>query len=77
MGADQSNVAVSEVNLLFTKCRIVVVGPRNFEDALVELTNLPREARIVGTGSTLEELKQDGDMFSEVFKLLLSKCVLV
>jgi len=72
MGAEQSNGnnTTPELNLAFTKCRIVVVGPRNFEDALVELAHLPREARIIGTGSTLEELKQDGDLFSEANVIL-------
>jgi phosphoglycerate dehydrogenase-like enzyme len=46
-------------------CRIVVVGPRNGDDSLLELRHLPDEARILATGSTLEELRKDGDLFSE------------
>jgi hypothetical protein len=67
MGAEQSTIIdTPEMNLALTKCRIVVVGPRNYEDALSELVHLPKEARIIGTGSTIEELRQDGDLFSEV-----------
>lgn len=72
MGAEQSNIiATPEMNLALTKCRIVVVGPRNYEDALSELVHLPKEARIIGTGSTIEELRQDGDLFSEVYILII------
>ncbi len=53
-------------NLPFTDCRIVVVGPRNGDDCLIELAHLPKEARIIATGSTLEELQQDGNLFTEV-----------
>lgn len=56
----------SSVNLAMSDCRIVVVGPRSGDNSLLELANLPREARIIATGCTLEELKQDGDLYTEV-----------
>ena len=43
--------------------RILVVGPKNGDDCLTELSKLPTEARILATGETLEELKADGEQF--------------
>lgn len=48
-----------------SNCRIVVVGPKSGDSALVELARLPPEARIIATGSTIEELKSDGGLFTE------------
>ena len=39
--------------------RICIVGPRSGDDALLELSNLPKEARIVATGNTIEELMRE------------------
>jgi hypothetical protein len=61
MGVEQSTA-----NLASAECRIVIVGPRNGEDSLAELANLPPEARILATGTTVEELRQDSDVFTEV-----------
>lgn len=55
-----------------TCCRIVVIGPKSGDDSLVELARLPQEARIIATGCNVEELRRDGNMFSEVS----SNCVL-
>ncbi len=61
MGADQSTA-----KLALSECRIVVVGPRNGDNCMLELAKLPIEARILATGSSLEELQQDGNLFTEV-----------
>jgi hypothetical protein len=61
MGVEQSTA-----NLAMTDCRIVVVGPRSGDDSLIELSKLPQEARILATGTTVEELRQDGNLFTEV-----------
>lgn len=63
MGADQSTA-----KLALSECRIVVVGPRNGDNCMLELAKLPIEARILATGSSLEELQQDGNLFTEVTK---------
>lgn len=65
MGADQSSLGLN--SLPMTNCRIVVVAPRNGDDCLVELAKLPKEARILATGRNVEELREDGDLFTEVF----------
>jgi phosphoglycerate dehydrogenase-like enzyme len=67
MGNEQG---VSTLNAEFpfpmmTNCRIVIVGPRNGDDSLLELAQLPRDARILATGKTLEELRTDGNLFAE------------
>jgi hypothetical protein len=61
MGVEQSTA-----NLASSNCRIVIVGPRNGDECLAELANLPSEARILATGSTVEELRQDSEAFTEV-----------
>lgn len=48
-----------------TSCRIVVVGPKSGDLSLTELRHLPKEARILGTGNNLEELRKEGDLFTE------------
>lgn len=48
-----------------SNCRIVVVGKKSGDDSLTELANLPSEARIVATGTTLEEIRKDGDMYTD------------
>ena len=53
-----------------SKCRIVVVGPKNGDASLAELSNLPKEARIIATGSTIDELRRDGELFTEANVLL-------
>ena len=44
----------------------VVVGRKSGDACLVELSRLPKNARIVATGTTLEEIMKDGDLYSEV-----------
>jgi hypothetical protein len=44
-------------------CRILVVGPKNGDAALTELSKLPVEAKILATGESLQELIKDGDDF--------------
>jgi phosphoglycerate dehydrogenase-like enzyme len=51
-------------------CRIVVIGPNTGEDCVSELARLPRNARILAMGSTLEELQRDGQLFTEANVLL-------
>lgn len=41
----------------YSICGIVVVAPKSGDASLVELRHLPKEARIIGTGRTLEELE--------------------
>jgi hypothetical protein len=72
MGVEQSTS-----NLAMSECRIVVVGPRNGEECLVELARLPKEARIIATGSTVEELRQDGNLFTEVITIILVSMCLI
>lgn len=62
---------------VMTNCRIVVVGPRSGDDSLFELVHLPKDARILATGANIEELQTDGNLFTEVRRILKSvrKCV--
>eukprot|EP00981_Chlorochromonas_danica_P013096 scaffold5788_cov159-Ochromonas_danica.AAC.12 len=53
------NETSSLEKLQATNCRIVVVGPKSGDDCLLELVNLPKDARILATGANLEELKKD------------------
>ena len=68
MGAEQATAFMnpSEATIAMCTCRIVVVGPKSGDDSLLELSHLPQEARILATGNTLEELQQDGELFTEV-----------
>lgn len=68
MGAEQATAFMNpgEANIALSNCRIVIVGPRSGEDCLLELAHLPKEARILATGNTIEELRQDGELFTEV-----------
>jgi hypothetical protein len=43
------------------------------DHCLTELSNLPKEARILATGNNLQEIQQDSYLFSEVSKSL-SEC---
>eukprot|EP01038_Epipyxis_sp_PR26KG_P012110 gene12110-16213_t len=65
MGNEQSFDVPSEFKFVSTKCRIVVVGAKSGDDALTELSKLPPQARILATGNNLEELRKDGNLFSE------------
>ena len=47
-------------------CRILVVGKKTGDDALSELCNLPSNAKIVATGCSLAELREEGYEFTEV-----------
>lgn len=52
---------------IMTACRIVIIAPRSGDDSLLELVNLPKEARILATGQNLEELRAEhDDLFAEV-----------
>jgi hypothetical protein len=53
-------IGVSSSGHDYTICGIVVIGRKSGDDSLIELRHLPREARIIGTGRTLEELERDG-----------------
>jgi hypothetical protein len=53
-----------------TSCRIVVICPSDGEDCLTELTYLPRSARIVAIGNSLEELLKEGYEFCNANVLL-------
>jgi hypothetical protein len=50
-----------------SECRIVVIGPKNGDDCLTELRHLPKDAVILGTGTTVSELQRDCPLFTEVF----------
>lgn len=81
MGNDASTSLNSLEKLQGTNCRIVVVGPKSGDDCLLELVNLPPEARILATGSTLEELQSEGNLFTEVstqtfHPLIIRPCLL-
>ncbi|KAJ1423921.1 D-isomer specific 2-hydroxyacid dehydrogenase [Ochromonadaceae sp. CCMP2298] len=69
MGADQSSLT-GDMALSRCNCRIVVVGPKSGDLALLALAHLPEGARIIGTGNTLEEIRKDGDLYSEANVLL-------
>ena len=66
MGLEQSVLASQDLKLPFSTCRIVVVGPKNGDDCLTALAYLPQEARILATGQNIDELRADGNIFSEV-----------
>jgi lactate dehydrogenase-like 2-hydroxyacid dehydrogenase len=53
-----------------SNCRIVVVGPKSGDPSLLELSNLPMDARILATGCDVEEIRRDGDSFTEANVLL-------
>lgn len=44
----------------YSICTIVVIAPKSGDASLIELRHLPQEARIIGTGRTLEELEKNG-----------------
>lgn len=67
MGVEASLMTTSETKLSSTHCRIVVVGPKSGDTSLLELANLPKDARILATGQNLDEIRRDGELFAEVF----------
>jgi hypothetical protein len=71
MGTEQSLLG-PDFKVALSNCRIVVVGAKSGDKALLALSNLPAEARIVGTGNNLDELRQDGNNYSEVGQALFS-----
>jgi hypothetical protein len=58
------NADSSMDGLLNSGCRIVVLGSRSSE-FLTHLSGLPKEARILATGVTLEQLQKDGSFLAE------------
>ena len=48
----------------------MVLSPTSGEDCVTELALLPRNARILAIGNTLEELMKDGNLFTEANVLL-------
>lgn len=58
MGAESSTSADNVLN-------VVVIGNKNGEDCLAELANLPKSARILATGNTVNELTENGNDISE------------
>eukprot|EP01041_Mallomonas_annulata_P011678 gene11678-24458_t len=40
-------------------CKIIIVGPKSGDHSLTELRWLPKDAHILGTGSSIEELDID------------------
>lgn len=72
MGAEQATAFMNpgEANIAMCDCRIVIVGPRSGDDSLFELAHLPKDARILATGNTLEEIRQDGELFTEANVIL-------
>lgn len=42
------------------RCGIVLVAAKSGDESLTELRWLPNEAKIIGTGRTLEEFERDG-----------------
>jgi hypothetical protein len=79
MGAEQATAFMNpgEANIALSNCRIVIVGPRSGDDYLMELAHLPKEARILATGNTVEELRQDGELFTEVGDIKTSNIALI
>lgn len=59
-----------------SNCRIVVVGAKSGDRSLLALGSLPKEARIIATGHTLEEIQKDGELYMEVLLSALfgSRC---
>ena len=51
-------------------CRIVVISPSSGDDCLTELRFLPRSARIVAIGNSLDELLRQGHLFTDANVLL-------
>ena len=68
MGAETSNT--SDSHTTEPSCRIVVVSPSSGEDCLTELRFLPRSARIVAIGNSLDELLKEGYNFMDADVLL-------
>ncbi len=66
MGTDQSTLLGADYPISQANCRIVVLGPKSGDDALLALSQLPSEARIVATGTSLAEIQRDGELYSEV-----------
>lgn len=48
-----------------SNCRILVVGAKSGDESLSELRHLPQNAKILATGRNLEELRRDGNPFTE------------
>ena len=68
MGNEISNGADSQGTE--SHCRIVVISPSAGEDCLTELRFLPRSARIVAIGNSLDELLKEGYQFMDANVLL-------
>ena len=68
MGNEISNAVDSLADE--SRCRIVVISPSAGEDCLTELRYLPRSARIVAIGNSLEELLKEGYHFMDANVLL-------
>ena len=68
MGAETSTT--SDAHTSEPSCRIVVVSPSSGEDCLTELRFLPRSARIVAIGNSLDELLKEGYDFMDADVLL-------
>lgn len=62
MGQSESSVQEADN----CNCRILVIGKKTGDDALSELCNLPSNAKIVATGCSLAELREEGYEFTEV-----------
>lgn len=63
---NQESLLGSDYPIAQSNCRIVVVGAKSGDQSLLALANLPKEARIIATGNTLEEIQKDGDLYTEV-----------
>ena len=66
------NVVTSPDDFQFPEsaCRIVVISPTSGEDCIADLSFLPRNARILAIGSSVEELEKDGILYTEANVLL-------
>ena len=45
--------------------QIVIVGPKNGDESFVELSNLPKDAKILATGMNIADLRRDCPLFTE------------
>lgn len=63
---NQESLLGSDYPISQSNCRIVVVGAKSGDKALLALSHLPQEARIIATGNNLEEIQKDGDLYGEV-----------
>ena len=61
MGVDQSYQGI-----ISARARVVVIAKRNGDiNCLTELSKIPQDCRILGTGLTVQELEEDGNMYTE------------